>query len=75
MVRLQTAIRGCSALACLALAWVAAPALSSQPYMPGAVDFEQPLGPVRAAGALPNGEAGPLEPSAPAADRSASARP
>jgi hypothetical protein len=41
------------ALACLGLAWVAAPALSSQPYMPGAVDFESPLGSVDAAGKLP----------------------
>ncbi len=40
-------------LVALALAWVAAPALSSQPYMPGAVDFEQELTGVQSAGDLP----------------------
>ena len=40
-------------LVALALAWVAAPALSSQPYMPGAVDFEQELTGVQPAGDLP----------------------
>ena len=39
----------------LALAWVAAPALSSQRYMPEAVDFEQPLPQLRA---LPGADAG-----------------
>jgi hypothetical protein len=43
-------------VACLALAWVAAPALSSQPYMPGGVDFEQALGEVRPAAGLAVGK-------------------
>ena len=42
-------------LLALALVWVAAPALSSQRYMPGAVDFEQPLPGLRA---LPGAGAG-----------------
>jgi hypothetical protein len=37
----------------LGVAWVAGPALSSQRYMPGAVDFEQPLPTLRAAPDLP----------------------
>ena len=45
-------------MACLGIAWVAAPALSSQPYMPGAVDFEQPLGHVERVRRAPGGEAG-----------------
>ena len=44
-------------LVALALAWVAAPALSSQPYMPGAVDFEQALTGVQPAGDLPDRQA------------------
>ena len=39
-------------LLALALVWVAAPALSAHRYMPGAVDFEQPLPDLRASADL-----------------------
>ena len=39
-----------------AFVWVAAPALSSQRYQPGGVDFEQPLGAVKPAAGVPAGK-------------------
>ena len=45
-----------AAAAVAVAAWVAAPALSSQLYIPEATDFEQALPPVQAAAGVPAGK-------------------